>query len=201
MDEAFEDLASQLAQGSRRRRAAAASRLALIGDDRVNTVLLRALHDKSQIVRGAALSALIKREPARPAEPIVTALRASHGTDGGAYVAPDAREILRLGLTELESVKPVETLISDGLLSDTAWMRMLSAHALGSIGDPRAVEPLLDLLRDPVESVRRAAIVALGKLRDPRARDALREAAKRERFVGQLRARAAIRNIDRQSRG
>jgi HEAT repeats len=195
----FESLASQLAKGSRGKRAAAAGRLAVADDDRVDEVLLRALRDKSRIVRTSAVSALIKRDPGRPPEPIVNALRAHKGTSRGRYMPPDAREILELGLVRLESVSPVETLISDGLRSETAWIRMLAARSLGSAGDRRAVMPLLELLHDEVESVRRATITALGELRDRRALAALREAAARERFALRRRASAATRKIERHS--
>jgi HEAT repeat protein len=48
---------------------------------------------------------------------------------------------------------------------------------LGEYGNPRAVEPLIEILRnDNSDEVRHSAAYALGKLRDPRAYDVLIEA-------------------------
>ena len=43
-------------------------------------------------------------------------------------------------------------------------MRQAAAAALGKIGDPRAVHPLVDALDDREANVRQAAAEALGKL-------------------------------------
>lgn len=56
--------------------------------------------------------------------------------------------------------------------------RILAAQALGQLRDPRALEPLLARLQDPLEDlfVRESAARALGALRDPRAIEPLRDA-------------------------
>ena len=57
-------------------------------------------------------------------------------------------------------------------------VRRLAASALGKIGDPRAVEPLLTLLASESKpQVRQYAIKALGKIGDPKARAALERIA------------------------
>ena len=48
-------------------------------------------------------------------------------------------------------------------------VRQKAAHALGKIGDPRAVEPLFAALRDKDCFVSKAAAEALGKIGDARA--------------------------------
>jgi HEAT repeat protein len=48
-------------------------------------------------------------------------------------------------------------------------LRARSAESLGNMGDPRAVEPLLLLIDDPVSDVVWVALRSLGTLRDPRA--------------------------------
>jgi len=48
-------------------------------------------------------------------------------------------------------------------------VREAAADALGEIGDPRAVEPLIAALGDPDGDVREAAAEALGTIGDPRA--------------------------------
>lgn len=51
--------------------------------------------------------------------------------------------------------------------------RCEAARALGEIGGPRAVDPLLKALADDVSSVRTDAATSLGNIRDPKAVDAL----------------------------
>jgi HEAT repeat protein len=46
-------------------------------------------------------------------------------------------------------------------------LRGLAIPPLGELGDPRAVQPLLDMLSDPAPATRRAAVRALGELRHP----------------------------------
>lgn len=48
----------------------------------------------------------------------------------------------------------------------TTDQRAAAASALGELSDRRAIEPLLELLKDPYSIVRCAAIYSLGKLRD-----------------------------------
>jgi hypothetical protein len=57
-------------------------------------------------------------------------------------------------------------------------VRRLAASALGKIGDPRAVEPLLSLLADETKpQVRQYVIKALGRIGDPRAQSKLEQIA------------------------
>ena len=57
-------------------------------------------------------------------------------------------------------------------------VRKNAAHALGRIGDPRAVEALKEALKDEYEYVRRGAAWALGNIGGTRAIGALEEASK-----------------------
>lgn len=54
--------------------------------------------------------------------------------------------------------------------ADAQWQ---AAKSLGNLGDPRAVEPLIDALSSQNWRVRCSAAQSLGQLRDPRAVDAL----------------------------
>jgi len=58
-------------------------------------------------------------------------------------------------------------------------VRRMAAKALGKIGDPRGINPLLAVLRDTNEklSVRCAAAQALGRMRSPQALEALAQVA------------------------
>ena len=61
-------------------------------------------------------------------------------------------------------------------------VRTAAAGALGQIGDPRAVEPLIAALKDEGESVRSSAARALGKIGDPRAVESLSAALKDKKW-------------------
>ena len=72
---------------------------------------------------------------------------------------------LTVGAT-LESKEATPHIIR--LLDDPDWwLRMTAAETLGNIGDPRAVKPLLDAMKDPDTAM--ACIEALGRIKDPRA--------------------------------
>lgn len=62
----------------------------------------------------------------------------------------------------------------------TPGVRSEAAHALGEIGDARAVDPLIDALQDEDRRVRERAARALGKIGDARAVGPLIEALKNE---------------------
>lgn len=67
------------------------------------------------------------------------------------------------------NVKPVPLLL-DALKSNNNHIRGYAADALGRIGDVRAVEPLIEALKDDDKlHVLPSAVVALGKIGDPRA--------------------------------
>jgi len=67
----------------------------------------------------------------------------------------------------------VETLI-ERLQRDDVWsVRARAAAALGALGDRRATPPLREALADMACFVRRAAAVALGRIADPAAAEAL----------------------------
>jgi HEAT repeat protein len=50
--------------------------------------------------------------------------------------------------------------------NDNRLLRADAAKALGEIGDPKAVDPLIDALGDKDSNVRYAAAMALGKIND-----------------------------------
>jgi HEAT repeat protein len=79
---------------------------------------------------------------------------------------PDACGDLVAILGRQRPTKAVEPVIK-ALSSSSPRLRREAARALGEIGDPRSVDPLLSRLRDkdPSPEVRREAILALGRMR------------------------------------
>jgi HEAT repeat protein len=62
------------------------------------------------------------------------------------------------------------------LKSSDVTLRSDSAHALGKLGDERAVPALAEALRDSDEYVRKSAVMALRRIGGPRAMEAMRTA-------------------------
>jgi HEAT repeat protein len=73
-----------------------------------------------------------------------------------------------------------------------ARLRWRAAEVLGRIGDRRAVEPLIALLKDEDAGVREAAAMALGRIRDPNAVQPLTAALEDEDPSVQVRAALAL---------
>lgn len=80
-------------------------------------------------------------------------------------------------------------------------VRTLSAMALGDLGVPSAVEPLLRRLKDKDEVVRGKAAEALGNIGDPRARAGLVSLLSDESTDVRVKAQLALNRIDARSGG
>ena len=88
--------------------------------------------------------------------------------------AADSGLVLRTldALGKMQSVAAIDSIVSC-LQRDDPWIRMGAAHALGDIGDRRAVGPLVATLQDTAYSVINAALVGLGHLQAVEAYDAI----------------------------
>ncbi len=73
------------------------------------------------------------------------------------------------------SQQDIDRLLQE-LKSSDVTLRSDSAHALGKLGDERAVPALADALRDSDEYVRKSAVMALRRIGGPRAMEAMRTA-------------------------
>ena len=81
------------------------------------------------------------------------------------------------------------------LQSPTMRERWVAARVLGELGDPRAVDALIQATNDPDYSVRAKAILSLGKLGDTRAVPVLREILKGDDLSIKNPAIAALANL------
>jgi HEAT repeat protein len=79
---------------------------------------------------------------------------------------------------KLEANKDVKGLIKALDYKKDYNVRRRAVEALGKIGDPKAVDPLINALKDEDEYVRKNAAGALGKIGDPKAVDPLINALK-----------------------
>jgi HEAT repeat protein len=97
--------------------------------------------------------------------------------------------VRRRGKEEMAS-KEVEGLIKTLRNKGEDWqVRAIAAATLGNIGDAKAVDPLIEALKDADDDVRERAAEALGKIGDAKAVDPLIEALKDA--SGEVRWRAA----------
>ncbi|KAF5416619.1 MAG: HEAT repeat-containing taxis proteinF [Candidatus Methanogaster sp.] len=78
-----------------------------------------------------------------------------------------------MSVDELIEEGDVDRLIAAALRDEDCWACLRAAEALGKIGDPRAVEPLIVALQDEDPGVRGNAATALGMIGDQRAVDPL----------------------------
>jgi len=81
------------------------------------------------------------------------------------------------------------------LLDDDEVSRWRAAEALGRMGDPAAVEELIDTLWDDDERVRLKAAWALGRIGDPRAYAPLQRLYRMENERAQEIIKEALENI------
>jgi HEAT repeat protein len=184
--------------GTARRAKAAALLGAVVIDEpevaaRAEPGLSDALGDDNRFVRVAAANALINIDRRRPPGPLVDRLRAAEG-GGPREGAPDADEVVRLGLQRLRSL-PLFDLFAPWMASPDPVRRSLAAKILGDSGDERAAELLVDATVDPDTHVAATAVTGLSVLGGQRARSHLRSMVRSGGVSRRLRAARALRRL------
>jgi HEAT repeat protein len=81
---------------------------------------------------------------------------------------PNTRVIAVSELGKSEDPKAIPPLANTLLNDESGYIRKTAAEALGNLGYPEAIEPLIRALQDEFEYVRKAAVMALGKIGDRR---------------------------------
>lgn len=155
---AVESLIQTLKDEPRYVRGEAARALGQIGDKKAVEPLIQALKDKGALnrhVRERAARALGQIGDEKAVEPLIQALR----LDEWLTVREGAIEALgKMG-------EPAQKRLIRGLRHKSRGVRLTAAWALGYMGDEQAARPLADAQKDGDSSVRKAARVALGKIR------------------------------------
>jgi len=126
--------------------------------------LYRCNQHKDPDVRKQAAGVLGKTGDPRAVEPLIKLIRLKK--PGGPF---EEESELDLDFEDLELELEPENQTEE----QDAAVRIIAAGALGRIGDPRAVEPLIKLLGDKDADARKQAAVALGRIGDPRSVEAL----------------------------
>lgn len=163
------------------RRRVAAKALAFSQDPAAVPALVKALEVKGDVrlLTNATYALGRIRSPATDPAPLLALLR-----DGDADVRSNSLMALwhvfdakrAVGASPLDPVAQREAmLLLEPALFDPAdpLIRAQAAAAVGALGDPRGVDPLLNLLRDEHPLVRTQTAIALGKLGDDKAIPAL----------------------------
>jgi HEAT repeat protein len=148
-------------------KSAAAEALGKICDPRAIPVLSKLFRDPSKTVRETAGTALISiGQPS--VDPLIECLK-----DKDYVVRCHAARALggmttdyQIGRTWVRDAKVVDVLIA-ALKDPDRAVREDATIALGQIGDPRAIDALIEAMKDGV--VKRHAIASLGMIGDPRA--------------------------------
>ena len=162
--------------------------------------LIEGMHSFDPVERRNAAQELGRMgEQAIPAVPILIralsdrARLASRGPEGEATSASVA-EAAMLALANIGG-PAVDPLIGS-LKNDDPGVRMMAAAALGRIRDPRAVEPLIEVLENDEDSlVQAAAVDALRKKKAPRAVEALIAAEQNGSWVVRSLAKSAVQEV------
>jgi HEAT repeat protein len=157
-------------------KSAAAEALGKIGDPKAVAALIKLFRDSSKTVRETAGTALVYIGPPS-VDPLIESLK-----DKDFVVRCHAARALggmttdyQIGRSWVREPKVVDALI--GLLKDPdRAVREDATIALGMIGDPRAIDALLEAMKDG--AVKRHAIASLGMIGDPRALPAVLDALK-----------------------
>jgi HEAT repeat protein len=148
--------------------------LVKIGDPRAVYPLLKAIPEMNKEGKEMIFGAIASiGEPA--VNPLIVALK-----DEDFGVRMDAG--IALGMIGEPAVEPLIGVLrgedsegsEDGYqVQEPEFIRWTAAYTLGKIGDPRAVDSLIEALKDEDSGVRRTAARSLGEIGDVRAVDAL----------------------------
>lgn len=101
-------------------------------------------------------------------------------------------EPIEPNVIKLKAARNVKALIKALRYTRNSDVRKNAASALGDLGDERAVEPLIEALKDEDKYVRKSAAEASGKLGDERLVEPLIEALNDEDWFVQEKAAAAL---------
>lgn len=161
-------------------KSAAAEALGKIGDPKAVPALIKLFKDTSKIVRETAGTALMYiGQPS--IEPLLATLKDPHFVVRchGVRALGGMTTDYQMGKAWVRDSRVVEALI-DMLKDPDRAVREDATIALGNIGDPKAVDALMEAMKDG--TVRRHAIASLGMIGDSRAFPAVLDALRGKGF-------------------
>jgi HEAT repeat protein len=161
-----------------------------------NNVLMDALQARETKIRGdagapptdpAAIDALRKKVKTDPE--IITMERAQVRL----YLHLERADMASTVYADILAGHPGDTVVYDTLHDPDPLIRAGAAHILGLVGKPEAIDALTGAAKDPDQDVRRAAVAALGSIKDdPRAIPPIIGALKDSYWFARLEAANAL---------
>jgi HEAT repeat protein len=124
--------------------------------EKATQTIIRALRDESTYVQFSAVRTLEMMDGDRPLEALIRAVQ-------GNNIDAEVRRYITWALTKKDDKRLIEVLIK-ALIDSEGYVRLDAAASLGRIGDTKAVQPLVELLKDKEEIIRWKATEALKKL-------------------------------------
>jgi hypothetical protein len=174
IEEKIDSAIKDLEKGDLKVRKEAILSLREIGSERTLDILIPLLKDKNKEIREEAACALGGFRDKRAVDALCAALK-----DG----EKEVRRRAIFSLMEINSVYSVDFLI-DALGDEDVNVRSMAVHALTRLGDKRAVEPFISLLkRDKNKAIRLSIVGGLGLIGDKRAIGPLISALKDENNI------------------
>lgn len=181
------EMAEKLASPDEAIRLRAAQALANQTTDLPGNPLVLAMGDESWRVRQAAVNTLVVQAQETTINRILSILREQHTNLSALNSA--------LQVLALSNVDTLPTLIDWLTQSEDSDLRIYTALLLGEQKDPRAIQPLIEALKDEDINVRYHAIEGLGNLRAVEAVETLAEIAESRDFFLAFPALEALMRI------
>ncbi len=181
------EMAEKLANPDETIRLQAAQALANQTTDLPDNPLVSAMGDESWRVRQTAVNTLVVQARETTINRILSILREEHTNLSALNSA--------LQVLALSNIDTLPTLIDWLIQSEDSDLRIYTALLLGEQKDPRAIQPLISVLKDEDINVRYHAIEALGNLRAVEAVETLAEIAESRDFFLAFPALEALMRI------
>ena len=156
--------------------------LGTLGDKRATDVLIKALHKEHYSMRKRIAYSLGQIGDKRAVEPLIEVLEGKHRT-------PFWLKAYLGGLGMFFNMFSA--------MGDTIGDREGAASALGEIGDPRAIEPLIRAMKSRNKYIKSEAIDALGNFNNPKVIEALtRELQRKDNYEYHYDLRQSLRKLN-----
>lgn len=181
------EMAEKLANPDETIRLQAAQALANQTTDLPDNPLVSAMGDESWRVRQTAVNTLVVQAQETTINRILSILREQHTNLSALNSA--------LQVLALSNIDTLPTLIDWLTQSEDSDLRIYTALLLGEQKDPRAIQPLIEVLKDEDINVRYHVIEALGNLRAVEAVETLAEIAESRDFFLAFPALEALMRI------
>lgn len=155
-------------------------------DEALVDVLIHVAKNEHDIVRNSAVERLGSLGDPRAVEPLIEILQGKHKRN---IFAATGRFLN-------DHLNPIT--LAMNVFGEPVGDREGVAHALGEIGDPRAIDALVKATKDGNERIRSEAVAALGKIDDPRVFSIIEELADSKDIILSISADEILNDLKRE---